>query len=45
MACQEEHEEIVNYLIANSKEFGINLLAETEDGRTGYDLWPEKFQS
>ena len=46
MACQEQHEEIVDYLIANSEEFGINLLAEDDEyGHTGYDLWPEKFQS
>ena len=44
-ACYEKHEEIVNYLIANSEEFGINLLAKDKWGYTGYDLWPEKFQS
>ena len=43
-ACYEKHEEIVDFLIANSEEFGINLLAEF-NGLTGYDLWPEKFQS
>ena len=41
-ACNNKHEEIVDYLIANSEEFGINLLAEV-NGYTGYHLWPEKF--
>ena len=43
-ACLEKHEEIVDFIIANSEEFGINLSAEVY-GMTGYDLWPEKFQS
>merc|ERR1712062_942204 len=43
-ACLEKHEAIADYLIANSEEFGINLSAEVY-GKTGYDLWPEKFQS
>ena len=44
-ACLEKHDAIVEYLIANSEEFGINLSLKTQKGNTGYDLWPEKFQS
>ena len=44
-ACMNKHEEIVDYLIANSEEFGINLSLKTQKGRTGYDMWPSKFQS
>ena len=45
IACLGKHEEIVDYLIAISEEFGINLLAEDKDGDTGYDLWRTKFKS
>ena len=44
-ACNNKHEEIVDFLIENAKEFGIDLSAQDQDGDTGYDLWPEKFQS
>ena len=45
IACLNNHDDIVDFIIANSEEFDINLLAEDKDGNTGYDLWPEKFQS
>ena len=44
-ACQEKHDAIIDFIIANSEEFDINLYAKEKDGLTGYDLWPEKFQS
>ena len=45
VACKEKHDAVVDYIIANSEEFGINLYLKTKKGSTGYDLWHEKFQS
>ena len=33
-ACLKKHWAIADYLIDNSEEFGINLLAKDEKGRT-----------
>ena len=47
-ACRSECEELVDWMIASKEKmeiFGIPFEAKNNKGETGYDLWPEKFDS
>ena len=46
-ACEQKHDELVDWMISSKgrwEKFGIRLESLDNEGRTGYDLWPEKFK-
>ena len=44
-ACHAQKEDVVDLIIASAEKLKIDLHLMNDDGITGYDHWPEKFES
>ena len=43
-ACDYKHSEVINLIMAKAESLQIDLHCKDEDGKSGFDYYPEHFQ-